>query len=343
MVAIKAAAIKRLLSEPGSFHAYLVFGLDEGLVHERAAALAKALARRAGAPVEHVTYQNEDLQAAPERLSLDLKTISMFGERKIIRVNAAKHFPIRDFEDLLDSTPFEADLIIEAGDLKKTAKLRKIFETKKTLAAIPCYHDKKADLDELIAEVLTSNDLSIDEAGKTMLAARLGADRALSRRELEKLALYCQATRTVTLKDIDAVLGDMSEIVLDKIITATLAGEPKKALNELQRVLGGGTAPTVIFLALLRQLHQLYRGALDITRGQTIHAVAKAQQPPLYFERRDNFIRQLNLWSEDHLARAISKTEEIMGRSRIRSHPELEQKELEALLLMLAAYARQRS
>ena len=143
--------------------------------------------------------------------------------------------------------------------------------------------------------------------------------------------------------DIDAILGDMSEITLDRIITATLQGEPKSALHQLQRALAEGIAPTVIFLSLLRQLHQLHRGALDIARGQTIHAVAKSQQPPLYFERRDHFIKQLNLWKEDRLARAISKTEDIMSRARQRSEPKLEEKELEALLITLSAYAQQRS
>lgn len=343
MVAIKAAAINRLLTDPGNYHAYLVFGMDEGLINERAKKLSKALAARASGPAEEVHLLNDDIAAQPERLGLDLKTISMFGERKVIRLTGTKNFSITDFQDLLNETPFEADLIIEAGDLKKNAKLRKIFEQDKGLAAIACYHDKKADITSLIDEVLESHSLTIDGAARNELAARLGADHGLSRSELEKLALYCLKQDSVSINDIDAVLGDMSEITLDNIISAALLGRPQTAQRQMQRALAEGTSPTVIFLTLLRQLNMLHKGALEIAKGATIHQVAKNQQPPLFYERRDNFIQQLNIWKEDRLARAITKTELIMARARKRSHPELEEKELAALLLALAAFARGRS
>ena len=342
MVAVKPALINRFLAHPDQYDAYLIYGPDEGLVAERASLLSKSLASKAGSQTEQIKLLDEDLATNPDRLSLDLKTISMFGERKIIRASAGKSFPIAEFETLSKTPPFEADLIIEAGDLKKTAKLRKLFENAKNLAAIACYKDSTTSLNELIDDVLSENDLTIDQATKSLLTARLGADRALSRKELEKLALYAHGQDKITEETIDAILGDMSEITLDAIIKDTLLGAPKPALNQLRRTIAQGTNPTPIFLALLRQLQQLHKGALAVAAGQTIHAVAKAQRPPLYFERRDNFVKQLNLWQEDHLARAITKTETTMASARKRNNPSLEISSLEALILSLANFARQK-
>lgn len=342
MVAIKAATINRLITKGGDYHAYLFFGHDEGLVSERARTLSKTLASKTKSGAEEIRLLEDELQASPERLSLDLKTISMFGERKIIRVSGVKNFPHAEFKDLLLEAPFEADLIIEAGDLKKSDRLRKLFETEKTLAAIACYHDKRADLNQLIEEISNRNKLTISSEARDYLSARLGADRALSRGELEKLAIYAASEGEITISHIDDILTDMSEITLDNIIAATLKGETTKAVHEWRRASAEGTAPTAVFLMLLRQLEKLYHAATEVARGVTIHAVAKAQRPPLYFERRDNFVIALNLWREDDLAKAITRTEQIMARSRSRSNPGLEEKELIALLLALATFARKK-
>ena len=53
---------------------------------------------------------------------------------------------------------------------------------------------------------------------------RLGADRALSRGEVEKLALYAHGRGTVEVDDVEAIVGDASELALDKIPLATAAG-----------------------------------------------------------------------------------------------------------------------
>lgn len=343
MVAIKAAETKRLLEKPTGFHAWLIYGPDQGLVSERAANLSKALAKKAGDTAEQLTLLNEDLAANPERLAIDLKTISMFGERKIIRVTAGKDLSLPALEDLLKETPLEGDLIIEAGDLKKTNRLRKLFEAGAKLAAIPCYMDSAADLKNLIREVLGANNLTIDHESESYLISRLGADHALSRGEVEKLALYCMGKSAITIREIDEILGDMSDITTDEIITHALLGHPAAALNELGRALAAGLNTAPVFLALLRQLHLLHKGALSVAAGNSIHNVAKAQRPPLYYERRDNFIKQLNLWKEDHLAHALGKTQTVMAAARRRNNAELEIADLEQLLLSLAAFVKKRS
>lgn len=343
MVAIKPSDIDRLIKSPSSYDAYLIYGPDNGLVSERASFLSKNLAEKAkkqNAESEQVTLLNDDLSANPERLALDLKTISMFGERKILRVIAGTSLPIKSLEGLLKETPFESDLIIEAGDLKKTAKLRKLFESGKTLAAIPCYTDTNAALHNLISDVFRANKLVLSREAEQHLISKLGADRGLSRKEVEKLALYAMGQDQVTIEDIDNILSDMSEIAMDQIIAQTLLGNPHKAINQLSRAVSTGLNPAPIFLSLLRQLEQLHKGALSISNGSTIDAVAKAQRPPLYFERRDNFIKQLNIWHEDHLSHAINKVQEIMGTARRRNNPSLEICELEQLLLSLGGFAK---
>lgn len=134
MVAIKPSDIERLIKSPANYDAYLIFGPDSGLVSERAKFLSQNLsekAKRQGAETEQITLLNDDLSANPERLSIDLKTISMFGERKVLRVTAGTALSVNNLESLLKETPFEADLIIEAGDLKKQQNSEKYLKAVK--------------------------------------------------------------------------------------------------------------------------------------------------------------------------------------------------------------------
>ena len=53
--------------------------------------------------------------------------------------------------------------------------------------------DEARDLEGMVREVLAAAKLHIRPEAKRLLLARLGADRALSRAEMEKLALYAPA------------------------------------------------------------------------------------------------------------------------------------------------------
>ena len=57
-----------------------------------------------------------------------------------------------------------------------------------------------------------------------MLQSRLGADRALSRAEIEKLALYCLGRRAVTLEDVESIVGDAADLALERIAEAAAEG-----------------------------------------------------------------------------------------------------------------------
>lgn len=339
MVAIKPGDINQVINKPGKFDAYLIFGPDQGLVSERISTLVKSLVNKVDGKGELVNLLAEDMTNNPDRLSLDLKTISMFGERKILRVVNNNSLTSQYIKNLLLEAPFEADLIIEAGDLKKTNKLRKIFETNRTTAAIACYMDSAKSLKELINEVLRPASLAIDPETESYLISRLGANRALSRNELEKLTLYASGKERITIKDIDDSLTDMSEIAVDEIINTALLGQSNICLNKLNRALNSGVQPTVFFIHLERRLLALHKAALALNNGKTMDSVIKAQRPPLYFQRREIFIKQLSLWREDHLAHAINRAQTTLANARRRNHPTLEQSELANFLLTLARHA----
>ena len=68
--------------------------------------------------------------------------------------------------------------------------------------------------------------LTITPEARELLLSRLGADRALSRSEIEKLALYAGGKGTIEIDDVEAVVGDASELAIDTMIMAAAAAMP---------------------------------------------------------------------------------------------------------------------
>ena len=95
-------------------------------------------------------------------------------------------------------------VIIEAGDLRKTAPLRALCEKAKVAAALPCYSTTASAIWRgLIDEEMRAAKLTLAPDARAALTSLLGGDRLASRSEIRKLALYAmgQETRRTRRRD----------------------------------------------------------------------------------------------------------------------------------------------
>jgi DNA polymerase-3 subunit delta len=127
MVAYKTGSFQRILKsfEP-ECRAALIYGPDAGLVAERAAALADVFAGKQKDATEIVRLDERDLAEDPARLEVELRTIPMFAERKVVRVAAGARLDVPLLKALLGA-PLAGALVIEAGALRPDSALRKVF------------------------------------------------------------------------------------------------------------------------------------------------------------------------------------------------------------------------
>src|SRR6478609_430698 len=103
---------------------------------------------------------------------------------------------------LADAPIKDCRIVIEAGELRPEAPLRKACERAKTAVAIACYPDGERDLARLIDEELRASDLRIAADARAVLTSLLGGDRQASRNELRKLALYSHGKGDIALDDV---------------------------------------------------------------------------------------------------------------------------------------------
>lgn len=337
MVAVKAHQADAFLRPPGpKAQAVLLYGTDAGLVSERAAKLAATLAARDAGEI--IRLDDADLDGDPDRLAVELQTMPMFGGSKVVRAAAGRRVNAAALQPLLAGGTLAAALIVEAGNLKPTDALRTLFEKSAQAAAVACYPDEAQDIEGLIAEVLKPHRLAITADARELLVARLGSDRAVSRGEIEKLALYAAGKAEIEPADIEAIVGDAAEIAVDRTLNAAAAGDAASAVAEFTRAVASGESPQLVILALQRHLQRLHRIRTEIDAGSSFDEVIRQQRPPVHFKQKSALGLQSRLWSAPRLASALASAGAAAKAARLAAA--LEEPIAERLLMDLAAAAR---
>lgn len=108
--------------------------------------------------------------------------------------------------------PGDSFLIVEAGDLRPTSPLRKLFEGAETAAALACYESNARDLVKLAGEQLKASGINVSSDALTLLANLLASDRGVARQEIEKLITYAGPNGKLSLEDVAAAIGDSATL-----------------------------------------------------------------------------------------------------------------------------------
>jgi DNA polymerase-3 subunit delta len=305
VVAIKAHNVEAFLSKlPSGIDAILVYGPDHGLVHERLSALISHFASDPSDPFCVSYLHDADITRDPGSLNNSLFALAFGSEKRTVVVRIADLKTATIVAKSIDEER-AANLLVSAGDLRPSSPLRKIFESSATCAAVPCYADDNNAIGRLIDRELLALDQTIDPEAKAMLTSRLGSDRSSSKSEIEKLSLYAGPNRTITVSDIAAICSDVSQISLDQLCDAIAFGDLDKVERSFSRAIESGTAPSQIIRTVLMHFQRLHILSCQLIKGGSAASAVTQFRPPIYFQRRDGIIRQLTLWNDKKLRRAL--------------------------------------
>jgi DNA polymerase-3 subunit delta len=293
-------------SPPPHLVAALVYGPDQGMVRERSQRLAKTVVPDLNDPFRVAELDEAALDSDPARLWDEAAALSMIGGRRVVRVHAAGNGLAKDFERFLSDPKGDALIVVEAGELTKSAALRRVFEEAENAAAIACYPDSARDLEEVVRSALKAFDLAIEPDALDYAVSRLGSDRGVTRVELEKLALYALGEKTVTQADVAAVMGDESELRMDETFDAAGEGDYAQLDNLLSRLWTAGISPVAVLRQAMSHFQRLLLVRAQTDEGGDANAAIKKLRPPVHFSRTTNFRGQVLRWSAGRLEEALS-------------------------------------
>jgi len=167
-------------------------------------------------------------------------------------------------------------------------------------AAIACYPDSARDIADVVRETLKADGLTIAADALDEAVAALGSDRGVTRREIEKLAIYAHGTGRVTLEDVRAVVGDESEGRTEEVCDAAGEGDMAKLDRALERLWITGMSPVAVVRTALSHFQRLALVKSQSAAGGADAAI-KRLRPPIHFKREVSFKAQVQRWTEPAL------------------------------------------
>lgn len=295
------AGVAVFLRDPGTCRVVLLYGDDAGMIRDRAEALVRTVAGSLDDPFQVVELARDEIGRLPDEAA----SMSMTGGRRVIRVREATDAALAQVRMVLKSgAPGLA--VLEGAGLNTRSRLKTELEGAPDGVAIGCYPEEGRALETTIRDTLRQAGVAIDPDALSWLSGQLGADRAATRAELEKLALFAGAGGRVDLDAAMACTGDLSGLSLDDALFAATAGDVATTDRALELAIAEGAAPVQVLRAGIIHLQRLQRARIAMDEaGLSAADATKTVRPPLFYRRVAGFNRALALWSGAGVSAAI--------------------------------------
>lgn len=278
----------------------------------RCQALANELAAPLAKSSERVDFTIADLTESAARLNDEATSASLFGDKRFIMVRLNSGEAVRAtsaIENLLESdTKGDPVFIVAAGMADKTALAKKIAAAPDALIAT-CYETSQGDAVAAISGMARDEGVRMSRDIAAAIAALTSNDLVLAKLEVEKIALYLDATPDNPQEaeaELLTLLGaENDEEDLGLLINAAVGGDTKKLTQELAAVSTTGFSEVGLIRLMLRHLTKLAELRTKVDQGSNIGKLVN--HPSVFWKDRDNYARQLNIWSSGHIARLIER------------------------------------
>lgn len=287
-------------------------GPDEAGASDAAARIA-ALVAAASGEAEKVELTGADLRRDPVRLADEARSVSLFGDRRIIHVRATGDDAYEAVDTLLGSPVDGWPVIIVATSATDKSRIAKLLESRGD-ALVGMFHPP--ELRHVAASVRSVADamgvrLTDDLAER--IARSTALDTRMARSEIEKLALYLdaspQAPRSADAAALDAISAISEDDGMMPLVNAVLGGDTRRIPAELSRIREQGINPVGLVLALERRATQLVQLAGRLEGRGDINAFMQQESDArrVFFRDRADLTQQLKRWRGVRLVRLCER------------------------------------
>ncbi len=245
------------------------------------------------------------VKSDPALLADEAGAMNLFGGVRVVWVEPAGDEIAAGAGALLEANAAESPVVAIAGALRKTSALLKLAEAAPDAVAFASYAPEGADAERMVAELGRRFGLKISPPVAARIADACGNDQAIASQELQKLALYVDASpqspKELDHDAIDAIGADLPEGEVLHLADLALAGRVGDLAVELGQLPGGAEGIPVV-RALQRRLLQLAPARARIERGESPDAVMTSLGKALFWKDKPLVAKLLSLWDSGRLA-----------------------------------------
>ncbi len=232
--------------------------------------------------------------------------LPMMSDVRVVRIRDFARLREAD-EDILirylnNPSPTTAMIFI-ADDLDKRKKSSKVLLD--TCTVVEFSPLKDAEAKAWAKSRLKELKVSADDQVLSELIRLVGTDVQTLANELEKLSSAAAATNRITLDHVDELIGRSRELSNFELADHLMAGNRKRALETLHRLLEDGAEPVMLVGLIAGNYHRLALGKHLLARGGREEVFRNISLPPF---KRDSYISTLQRSTAAKIARGIQLT-----------------------------------
>ncbi len=213
------------------------------------------------------TGKDVDLQTVSD----ELRTVSMWGDRRLVIVDDADEFVTKyrgGLEKYAEAPAKKSVLVLDVGTWMKTTRLAK--QVAKTGLEIDCSPLKGAELIRWLNTAANETyGVKLDRDASALLIELIGEEPGLLDTELSKLSAYVGERKRIVLDDVQGLVGGWRTETTWFMTDAVREGRVPDALDALDQLLNAGEAP------------QKLLGGIGFVFRKLAHATELARQEPL--------------------------------------------------------------
>lgn len=282
-------------------------------------------------------FDYKTLSKDPALLHDSLRAFGFFAGKRGALIFDIPETGFSLLEKALDSVDEQAIIIAQCDNLKKTGKIRKVFEPHDDVAMIALY-DNPLNKSE-ITELAKSLGLGIsDESAQYLWNFATHYDRAGFEQFLNTLALYQGDDVEISLEAIQGLQPGGYASGADEVVDFMVMGKSQSMIISLKRALAQGVSIHQIIGAALRRMMMIVQVLASPTPSQTLNNL----RPPLFGPRRQVMENAVKIFQYEKArdAMGILREAEAELRRSKRFYPELAASE--RVLLRVSSMARTR-
>jgi DNA polymerase III subunit delta len=332
-------SIARAVDQPNSqVRFYLFHGPDEAQSRALGARLVQALG------ASKFVLASGTVKSDPAALTDEAAAMSLFGGARAIWIEPAGEDIAAGIEALMESASTESPVIAIAGTLRKTSVLLKLAEASQQAVAFASYVPEGQDAQRMVVDVGRSFGLKISVSVAARIADAAANDQALVSQELQKFALYLDASphspKELDHEAVDAVGTDTAEGDVLRLADLALSGDVQALADELARLPAGGSEGIPVVRSLQRRLSMLAPARARVERGESPDAVMTSLGKSLFWKDKALVAQLLGQWDAERLAKIADRAGRLERGLIFSSAPQ--QETLGEELLAIAREARRR-
>lgn len=315
---------------PEGVRLLLLHGYEPGGATDNADKVCRALLGP-GHPAGLERLTGEQITADPQALVAATSSFSMFGGQVIVRVDGVDERAAPALAAMLASVPGNPVIAVASG-LKKSGALLTLAGKSSAIAVIEARSPDPGQFLALVQDMASEMGLRCDRAAAAALIEATSGERSLLRRELEKLALYLDASpehqQALDIAAVAAVGAGVDSYDHAGLVMSALTGKASDVVLRLSQMpVGEGVVALRILagrIAMLAELHRKMSNAAP-------EAIVAAARPPIFWKERPVFVAALRRWSARGLSSALHAT--LQAELSLKSRGSLGDLEAQALIL----------